>query len=191
MDDNLLKNLILEADAEPQATGHSPAEVAAVVRADHGRRRRRRLAMAATAFVVLGGFLWRIMRQGRLPEADKALPELTIASQIHPMQPERDLRALRAQIDREEQIVEGLLAAERARRLSHEAQAVSQRMTVPVSHDEQIGPAAVGYLVSGDRKREAGLPLASVRSDYVRVVELFPKTSWADQAKARLASLKP
>ena len=64
-------------------------------------------------------------------------------------------------------------------------------MTAPPSPDELVGPAAAAYLVDGDRKRAAGLPAASARDDYNRVVELFPGTAWADQAKARLALLKP
>jgi hypothetical protein len=95
------------------------------------------------------------------------------------------------QIDREERVVRRLLVAERARRLASEAREISGRMTVPASRDELVGPVAAGYLVSGDDKRAAGLPAASARNDYARVVELFPDTTWADQAKARLASLKP
>jgi hypothetical protein len=95
------------------------------------------------------------------------------------------------QIDREERMVRRLLLAERLRRLAGEARAISGRITVPASRDELVGPAAAAYLVSGDHKRAAGLPAASARDDYARVVQLFPGTTWADQAKARLASLPP
>ncbi len=191
MDDNLLKNLIQAASVRPQAAGENPLQLAARIRAIHGQRRRSRLAVAASAFVLTGCLLWRFMPPGHAPRADKPLPEVAIATPIVPEQPERKLQALREQIDREERIVRGLLAAQRARRLNREVQEVSQRMTVPVSRDEQIGPVAAGYLVSGDRKREVGLPVASARADYARVVKLFPETLWADRAKARLASLNP
>jgi hypothetical protein len=191
MQDDFLKNLIREADARPQAAGGNPAELAVGVRALYLRRRRRRLAATAAALVLAGCLLWWIVPQGRVPPRQQPSPEVAIATRIEPVQPEPTWRATIEQIDGEERIVQRLLLAERARRLAGEAREISGRMTVPASRDELVGPVAAGYLVSGDHKRAAGLPTASARNDYARVVELFPGTTWADQAKARLASLKP
>jgi hypothetical protein len=110
---------------------------------------------------------------------------------MDPAQSQQTLHAAAEQIDREERIVRRLLLAERARRLADEVREIRGRIRAPASRDELVGPVAAGYLVSGDHKRAAGLPAASARDDYARVVELFPDTVWADQAKARLASLKP
>jgi hypothetical protein len=213
--DDLLKNLIREADARPQAAGGSPAELAARVRALYLRRKRRRWAASAAAVVLLGCLLWRIAPRGHVRQGEEPSPEVAIVTEIArapsgpspragisaagvppssfslPAQSESSLHALAAQIDREERIVRRLLLAERVRRLTIEAREISGRMTPPATRDELVGPVAAGYLVSGDHKRAAGLPAASARHDYARVVELFPGTSWADQAKARLASLKP
>ena len=192
MQDNLLKNLIQGADARPRSAGGNPLELAAWVRVVHGRRRRRRqLAAILAAFVLLNCLLWRIAPVGRVPQGEKSSPEVAIVTKIAPVQSERSPRARMEQIDREERIVRVLLVAERARRLAEEAVEISGRMTSPASRDEQVAPVAAGYLISGDHKRAAGFSVAYVRDDYARVVELFPETIWADQAKARLASLKP
>jgi hypothetical protein len=191
MQDDLLKNLIREADARPQAAGGNPAEFAARVRAVYLRRRRRGLAATAAALVLAGCLFWRIVPQGRVPPGQQPSPEVAIATGMEPAHSEPPLHAPVEQIVREERIVQRLLLAERVRRLASEAEEISGRMTPPASRDELVGPVAAGYLVSGDHKRAAGLPAASARGDYARVIELFPDTIWADQAKARLASLKP
>ncbi|MGO9114539.1 MAG: hypothetical protein ACLP9L_35425 [Thermoguttaceae bacterium] len=191
MQDDLLKKLIQEADARPQSAGGNPLELAALVRVVRGRRRRRRLTVIATAFVLLGCLLGWINAERHVPKAEKPSPEVAIATEIAPAHSERLLRARIEQIEREEGIVRKLLIAERACRLVEEAEKISARMTPPATRDEQVAPVAAGYLVSGDHKRSAGFPVASARDDYARVVELFPESIWADQAKARLASLKP
>jgi hypothetical protein len=190
MQDNLLKNLIQEADTRPQSAGGNPVELAALVRVIYRQRRRRRFAAVATAFVLLGCLLWRITPRGPIPQEEPS-PEVAIVAEIAPVQFEHSPRARMERIDREERIVQSLLVAERARRLADEAEEIRGRMTPPASRDEQVAPVAAGYLVSGDHKRAAGFPVANARDDYARVVELFPETIWADQAKARLASLKP
>jgi len=191
MQDDLLKNLIREADARPQPAGGNPTGLAARVRALYLRRRRRRLAATAAAFLLAVCLLWRIVPTGRVPPGQQPSPEVAVATRLEPVRSEPTLRAMLEQIDREERMVRRLLLAERLRRLAGEARAISGRITVPASRDELVGPAAAAYLVSGDHKRAAGLPAASARDDYARVVQLFPGTTWADQAKARLASLPP
>jgi hypothetical protein len=187
MQDNVLKTLVEEADVRSQSAGGNPAEVAAQVRVVHGRRRRRRLAAIATAFVLLGCLLRRLAPNGPAPQVAKPSPDVAIMKEIAAVAFEQSPRVGMEQIAREERMVHRLLVVERARRLANEAERLSERRS-PTSREEQVAVVAAGHLVSGDFKRAAGLPVASARNDYTRVVELFPDTIWADQAKARLAS---
>jgi hypothetical protein len=198
MHDDLLKNLIQEADARLRSPAREPAEFAARVRTVCQRRRCRRWGVAAAALVLAACLLWRAAPWGHVPQGGQPAPEVAVATKVEPQPPKRTLPATTThrtgpdeQVRREERFVRRLLLAQRARRLADEAEEIGGRMTMPASRDEQVGPAAAGCLVSGDRKRAAGLSVASAQEDYGRVIELFPDTVWADQAKARLASLKP
>jgi hypothetical protein len=183
-----LKALIEQADVHPPAGDMNPAELAGRVRAVYRWRRRRRLAVVAAAVLLLGGVLWPALsgRQGGEPVTLRShvavAPEVTIAH------PQRSLRETAEQVQREEHAIDSLLAAERAGRLAKAAEAARNTSRWAASRDEQVGPAAASYLVSADHKRQAGQPAASAREDYARVIELFPDTVWADQAKACLAA---
>jgi hypothetical protein len=191
MQDKQLKELIQSADIGPRTADENPADLAARVRMLHRRRGRRRLVAATTAALVVSGCLvWRLAPHGHVAQPRQTPPNVASTPIVEAGELKAALRATMEQIGREERIVRALLAAERARRLGQQAREISGRIPLPASRDEQVGPVAASYLVSGDDKQKIGLPVALAKADYARVIELFPGTVWADRAKARLASLQ-
>jgi hypothetical protein len=115
---------------------------------------------------------------------DRPSPKVT------PAETKPSLAELRAEIDLRQRVVDALLQSERADRLERQEHELAARVQLAGQRDVQIAPLAASYLVSGDEKRQIGLPLASAKADYIRVVELFPGTVWAERAKVRLAALE-
>ncbi len=182
MDDKRLKQLIQSADVVP-AIGESALLLAARLPALHRRRRRRNIAAAAAIAVVFGCVIWRL--------APRSVPEIVRVPTQAPINVaaiQAEIRQTDAEIARREKVVAALLAAERERRLERQLSELNARTAVLPVRDEQVARAAASYLVLGDQQREIGLPLASAK-EYTHVVELFPGTVWAKQARARLASL--
>jgi hypothetical protein len=189
MNEDRLRALIEHADAEPPAPEISSHALASRVRVLYRRRRRRRLAIAAAALLLCGVLLWQRLpgRQtgqlaGPTPPAP-AIPAAEVAGAAE------HLRAAVQQVEREEQIVEYLLAVERLRRLSDTARNMKPAVGREEFLDEQVGRAATAILLSGDRNSQRPEDISSARKDYACVVQLFPNTVWAERAKERLAAL--
>jgi hypothetical protein len=192
MDPKFLKELIQSADVPPNPARQDAAALSAGVRSLHRRRRRLQAAGACSAIVCIGVAVAiglphfhqnkTIAHAGHTPTAKLAVVDVKAARAA--------LARTMAEIDREQQIVDALLQAERLDRLESKEIQLAAQTRMALSRDEQIAPVAASYLVSGDQKRQIGLPLASAKADYTRVVELFPGTVWAERAKTRLATIE-
>jgi hypothetical protein len=192
MDPKFLKELIQSADLPPNAAQQDAVAIAAGVRSLHRRCRRWQAAGVCAAIVCVGAAIAiglphfhqdkTIAHAGHSPTAKLAVVDAKTARAA--------LARTMAEIDREQQVVDALLQAERLDRLESKKIQLAAQTHAALSRDEQIAPVAASYLVSGDEKRQIGLPLASAKADYMRVVELFPGTVWAERAKARLAAIE-
>jgi len=94
-------------------------------------------------------------------------------------------------IDREESIIQRLLAAERVGRLANKANVAAIILDAKLRRDEQLGQAAMTVLLTADRREKLRGGVRASREDYVCVMQVFPNTIWAEAAGRRLAALKP
>jgi hypothetical protein len=166
-------------------------ELAGRVRVLYRRRQRRKLALVAVAIFGFTGLLWHGLagRQGgELARSVRENPTVPSAITAHA---DDRLREARKQIEREEWIVERLLAAERVRRLTARAEATTSGRDRQPALSEQVGQAAMAILLTADRRAKQPESVQAAKEDYRYVAQLFPKTIWADRAGERLAALKP
>jgi hypothetical protein len=192
MNDARLKALIEEADASLPAQSASSPDFAGRVRALHRRRQRRKLVFAIAALVGVGGLLWHELAGRPSGELAKSVPvEKPAAPTANAVAAEERLRETRKQIDREELIIERLLAQERARRLAAAVEAAPIAFDRQLLVAEQVGQAAMALLLTGDQRANRPGGAQAARDDYVLVMQVFPNTIWAQRAGERLAALKP
>ncbi|MGO9113285.1 MAG: hypothetical protein ACLP9L_28980 [Thermoguttaceae bacterium] len=157
------------------------------------RRRQRRklaLALAVTALFGLGGLLWHGLADRHGSELAKSVSE-NPAVPAKTVPADDRLHEAKKQIDREELIVECLLAAERVRRLTTTAETATIGLDRQLLLDEQVGQAAMAVLLTGDQRAKQPDSVQTAREDYVCVTKVFPNTIWAERAGERLAALKP
>jgi len=166
-------------------------ELAGHVRVLYQRRRRRKLVIMAATLLGFGGLLWHGLsdRQGR--ELAKSIPENPAAPFVESVAADDFLQEAHKQIDREESIVQRLLAAERVSRLATTAKAATMGLDGQLRRDEQVGQAAMTILLTGDQRAKRPDSVQAAREDYVCVMQVFPNTIWAERAGVRLAALKP
>ncbi|MGA2620295.1 MAG: hypothetical protein ABSF26_21970 [Thermoguttaceae bacterium] len=191
LNDQHLRELIRQADAMPPPPATTARELACRVRVLCRRRRGRHLAVAIAAIVAIGGLLWHGSANRRRGEPPGPVAGQVGTPPVEVAHADEHLRLLLEQIDREEQAVGRLLAAERLRRLSHARQQAGVVLDRQAFLDEQAGRAAMCVLLTGDRRAKQAESLPAARQDYASVIELFPNTPWAEQAKQRLAALNP
>jgi TolA-binding protein len=99
------------------------------------------------------------------------------------------LAKLEERIQRQEQIIERLLAAERSNRLKAEA---DERLLRPTGHellDEQLSQTAGTMFLCADEENKMPEYKQSARESYNLVIKTFPQTVWAEKARERLATM--
>jgi hypothetical protein len=191
MNHQRLKTLIEQADVDPPRRDADSLGLAARVRRLHRWRRRRRLALAGSVLLVVGGLFWRSLADRRGGELANFVPDKPSPASPQDASAGDRLREAGTKIEREELIVERLLAAERARRLAAAAEAAQTGLDRQLLPDRQVGEAAMTILLCGDQRAKRPDGLQAARGDYTSVIQLFPNTIWAKQAETRLAALKP
>lgn len=181
-----LKSLVEESDLAPLAAPMRAVQLVAQVRRLHGRRQRRRRVFTAAAAILVGVLSW----QGAVRLADHgASKSIPVAGRKSEATTE-NLPQLAAQIDREQQIVDRLLDAERRDRVTTATKKRSPMLARRTQVEEQIGRASMALLFAADEVRSRPALRPSAELDYQFVIARFPGTEWADKAKQRLADLK-
>ena len=189
MNDDYLESLLRAAGrtAAPHAS-LSPG-LAQRVRRLYRRRQRRKLIVAGACLLLLGAVLARgflVGLGGNLAGPARTSPPVAKADGVRPNDgPGVD----GSEIKREEWTVERLLAAERIDQLAekvHNEEASRDHSDVL---DEQLDRVAIAVLLTADRRAKQPGGAERAREDYVLVTQLFPSTTWADEAQKRLKNL--
>jgi hypothetical protein len=179
MNNDQLRNLIEKADA-----GTAPSGVSAENLSNLSRIRlrqicyRRLLAASAAIMMLLCGFIsWQLaLRQPGENKIDVDAINTNLAD-------------LQQQIDQYEQNVDQLLAAERYQRLKSQSDDLFSKSFTHDYLNEQLWQAAGTIVIAADQENDNPRYKQSTRKSYQLVINTFPQTTWADQARARLAAL--
>jgi hypothetical protein len=186
-----MKSLIGKADAGIPPPGICPTELSRLVRLHYQRRQKRRLTALTMAVLLLGIFMgWEISMQRRESRRNdlarnQSNPEKEFIGQS------ANFEEINRQINLHERLLERLLVAERYYRQKAETDRWLSKSTGKEYIEGQISIAAATILVTADHERQNFKDHESARKGYNLIVELFPQTIWADQAKQRLAALTP
>jgi len=189
MNDDRLKALVREIGANLPVPRTASLELGRRVRRLYRRRQRRRLMLAGAALLFLGAVLaleLPVDPRGNLAGPARTIPPVSKADRARTND---ERRAARSEIEREQWIVDRLLAAERIDRL---AEKVREEEADRDRGDFLGGPldrVAVAVLLTGDRRAKLPGGAERAREDYALVMQLFPRTAWADEAQKRLNTL--
>jgi hypothetical protein len=187
MNDDRLRMLIEKADAGVAPPGTGAGELSSIARTMYRRRVRRRLAAAATAVMILcvvGAWRASSLWHG-VDKTSIAVVSPTPTDDVTVLK--EKLAKLEEQIQRQEQIIERLLAAERSNRLKAEA---DQRLLRPTGRellDQQLSQTAGTIFLCADEENKLPGNKQSARDSYNLVIKTFPQTVWAEKARERLA----
>lgn len=187
MNDDRLRRLIEKADVGVAPPGAGAGELSSMVRTLYRLRVRRRLALTATGIVLLC-----VVGAWRASSFWHGTDKTSIAD-ISPA-PAADITALKGklaeleeQIQRQEQIIERLLAAERSNRLQAEADERLLRPTGRELLDQQLSQTAGTMFLCADEENKLPGYKQSARDSYNLVIKTFPQSIWAEKARDRLA----
>jgi hypothetical protein len=188
MNDDRLRMLIEKADAGVAPPGVEAGELSSIARTLYRRRVRRRLAAAATGVVLLcvvGAWRASLYWHG-MDKTNIAVVSPTPAADVTALK--EKLAKLEEQIQRQEQIIEHLLAAERSNRLKAEADELLLRPTGRELLDQQLSQTAGTMFLCADEENKLPAYKQSARESYNLVIKTFPQTVWAEKARERLAA---
>jgi hypothetical protein len=189
MNDDYLESLLRAAGRTAGPYASVPPGLAQRVRRLCRRRQRQRLMVAGAAFLLLGAMLARELPVG--PGGNPAGPARTSppVSKTDRVPTNDEPRVARSEIEREEWIVERLLAAERIDQLAEKVREEEANGDHYDAAGGQLDRVAVAVLLKGDRRAKRPSGAERAREDYLLVTELFPRTAWADEAQRRLNTL--
>jgi hypothetical protein len=189
MENDPLKSLLKDADAHLPARTAAPRDLANRVRAIYRRRQWRKWTTLCVSVALTATWSWR----HQLAKHDQQLAqhvEVTPTTQPIAASQEDLLRAV-AEVGRDEQFLEQLLAAEQRVVLAADSQALLIDIDGQFLSDEHIGRAALSLLLAADQKRARPGLQESAGRDYATVINLFPSTAWAELAQQRLLAPQP
>jgi hypothetical protein len=191
MNDAQWRALIEQADLNPSASGTSSRDLAGRVRLIHRRRMRRHLSLAAAVILGLGGLSWYGLATRRQADVAPSISASPPLASVESIRLDDHLKEAIRLIDREESIIQRLLAAERVGRLANKTSATAISLDARLSREEQVGQAAMTVLLTADRRAKLPHDVRAAREDYVCVMQVFPNTIWAETAERRLVALRP
>jgi hypothetical protein len=187
MNDDRFRRLIEKADVGVAPPGAGAGELSSIARTMYRRRVRRRLAAAATGIMLLcvvgawrASWLWHGVDKTSIAVVSPA-PAADVTAL------KEKLAKLEEQIQRQEQIIERLLAAERSNRLKAEADERLLRPTGRELLDQQLSQTAGTVFLCADEENKLPGYKQSARASYNLVIKTFPQTVWAEKARERLA----
>jgi hypothetical protein len=189
MNDDRLRMLIEKVDAGAAPRGTSAAELSSLARILYRRQRRRRMAVATTAVVLLcvvgawqASWFWIGVDKTTIADVSP-----TSAGDIAALK--ENLAKLEQRIQRQEQVIEGLLAAERYNRVTADMEQRLLKLTGRELLDEQLSQTAGTILLCADEENKIPAYKESARESYNLVIKTFPQSIWAEKARDRLAAM--
>ncbi len=180
MTEDKLKNLLYDADQTAGGPVPLSAKLAAAVRR---RAKRRHIAnlvvrVAAAAVVLFAFGLWSYT-------ARKARDQQRIVAL------EMQIKQLRAQTESTLNLIREVLDEDRKQRRFYELQAQLASYSDPLEEiQKQVDKTAFILVYQANRMyRELDQKDSAIRA-YNRVIELFPQSRWAEEARQRLSEIK-
>ena len=180
MTEDKIKNLLQKADQ----TAGGPAPVSANLAADIRRRASRRQTInltariAAAAVVVIAFGIWSFT-------AKKTRDRQRIVAL------EMQIKQLRVQTDATFNLIREVLDEERKQRQLQKLQAQLASIPNPLEEiQKQVDKTAFFLVYQADRMYREFDQKDSDIQEYNRVIELFPQSRWAEEARQRLSEIK-
>ena len=180
MTEDKIKNLLQKADQ----TAGGPAPVSANLAADIRRRASRRQTInltariAAAAVVVIAFGIWSFT-------AKKTRDRQRIVAL------EMQIKQLRVQTDATFNLIREVLDEERKQRQLQKLQAQLASIPNPLEEiQKQVDKTAFFLVYQADRMYREFDQKDSAIQEYNRVIELFPQSRWAEEARQRLSEIK-
>ena len=178
-----IKNLLQKADKTAGTPAHPSAVLLKAVRRRANQRRFARLAVpAAAAAVVLIAFgIWRLTGT----PADQMYEQVKVAAL------QAEIEQLQAQTDATLKLVREVLERQRRQRRIAELEAKLASIPDPLEEmQRQADKTAFTLVYQANRMYDELNQKDSAIQTYNRVIELFPKSKWADVARRRLAEIQ-
>jgi uncharacterized protein YoxC len=182
MTEERIKNLLQKAD---EAAGE-PVPVSINLLAIRSWAYRRRIVSIATPVAAAAAILIAVGVYGFILRAAK-----TTAQQQKIASLEAKIQQLRARADATSNLVQEILEDERKQKRLDKLQAQLASIPDPIEEiQKQVDTAAFNLVYQADRMyRELNLKSSAIQT-YKRVIELFPKTQWAEVARERLSEIR-
>lgn len=180
MTENKIKNLLQKADQTVGGPAPISANLAAAVRRRANRRHTANLAVriAAAAVVIFALGIWSFsVKKTRDRQRIVAL--------------EAQIEQLRVQTDATLNLIREVLDEDRKQRRLYELQAQLASIPDPLEEiQKQVDKTAFILIYQANRMyRELDQKASAIRA-YNRVIELFPQSRWAEEARQRLSEIK-
>jgi hypothetical protein len=180
MTENKIKNLLQKADQTVGGPAPISANLAAAVRRRANRRHTANLAVriAAAAVVIFALGIWSFsVKKTRDRQRIVAL--------------EAQIEQLRVQTDATLNFIREVLDEDRKQRRLYELQAQLASIPDPLEEiQKQVDKTAFILIYQANRMyRELDQKASAIRA-YNRVIELFPQSRWAEEARQRLSEIQ-
>ena len=180
MREDKIKNLLQKADQTARGALPISENLASVVRRRAGRKQTVNLAarIVAAAVVVIALGIWSF-------NAKKTRDRQRIVAL------EIQVKQLKAQTDATLNLIREVLDEERKQRRLNELQAQLARYPDPLEEiQKQVDKTAFILVYQANRMyRELDQQDSAIKA-YKRVIELFPQSQWAEEARQRLSEIK-
>ena len=196
MNDNVLKQLLRQADATADRPPVLPTDLASRVRGLAGRRRqhvRVMLRVAAVLVLVTGGTLmWPKLDHDISTGTNAAEPAAVVKPTNSPDQARlrTELTLLESEAQMRVELVRRTRELIIQREISQESNARTNFPDAVANVRREVDRAAFTLVSQADRICREQHLCASAARKYKRVVELFPNSCWATVARQRLSELK-
>ncbi len=180
MTEDKIKNLLQKADQTAGGPASISANLAAAVRRRANRRQTANLAVriAAAAVVLLALGFWSYT-------AKKTRDQQRIVAL------EKQIKQLHAQTDATLNLVREVLDEDRKQRRLQELQAQLAGYSDPLEEiQKQVDKTAFILIYQANRMYRELDQKASAIQAYNRVIEFFPQSRWAEEARQRLSEIK-
>ncbi len=183
MEEDKIKSLLQKADQTAGRPGSVPTNLTSAIRRRARQRRFISLAapLAAAAMVLIAFGVWRLM----------STPAGDTNEQVRLAMLQAEVQQLRAQTDSTLKLVREVIKRQRRRSRLQELEAKLARIPDPLEEmQRQADKTAFVLVYQANRMYNELDQKDSAIETYNRVIDLFPKSKWADVARRRLAEIQ-
>jgi TolA-binding protein len=183
MEEDKIKSLLQKADETAARPATVPANLAAIVRRRARQRRFISLAapLAAAAMLLIAFGVWRLM----------STPAGDTREQVRLATLQAEVEQLKAQTDSTLKLVREVIESQRRQHRLQELEAKLARIPDPLEEmQRQADKTAFILIYQANRMYNELDQKDSAIQTYNRVIELFPKSRWAEEARRRLSEIQ-